>query len=177
MPDAIAGTPIKGKHIPMGRRRSANMVLENASHSGLCSKPCETDDPRSPGHKLIDNTLVIFTSDNGPSIEDTGPNRKAEVAWQSKDLGGQAPRPLCRVLEGNFEGGQINRNLFSLTDLFATGSNSGRRTQAQRGSGQPRFTCAWKDPSKPTCEPAISFATSGHPMGTIPSQSGRARKN
>ena len=24
-----------------------------------------TDDPRNPGHKLIDNTFIFFTSDNG----------------------------------------------------------------------------------------------------------------
>ena len=37
-----------------------------------------TNDPRWPGHKLIENTLVIFTSDNGPNVGDNlGPNQES----------------------------------------------------------------------------------------------------
>ena len=46
-----------------------DMVLENDTAFGLLlDKLRQTDDPRSPGQKLIDNTLVIFTSDNGPNV-------------------------------------------------------------------------------------------------------------
>ena len=31
----------------------------------LISHLSQTDDPRWPGHKLIENTYIIFTSDNG----------------------------------------------------------------------------------------------------------------
>jgi arylsulfatase A-like enzyme len=32
----------------------------------------ETDDPRNPGHKLIDNTYIILSSDNGGLVERSG---------------------------------------------------------------------------------------------------------
>ena len=46
------------------------MVLENDAAFGTLIKSLrEMDDPRWPGHKMIENTLVIFTGDNGPNVE------------------------------------------------------------------------------------------------------------
>ena len=74
VPDEIDGTPIKGQSrytdkVAAGDRE--DMVLENDVVFGkILEKLKTTDDPRWPGHKLIENTLVIFTSDNGPNIGD-----------------------------------------------------------------------------------------------------------
>ena len=47
------------------------MIIENDIALGaLLRKIRETDDPRNPGKKIIDNTLIIFTSDNGPNVGD-----------------------------------------------------------------------------------------------------------
>ena len=47
----------------------ADMVFENDVVWGkLIAKLESANDPRWPGHKLIENTLIIFTSDNGPNL-------------------------------------------------------------------------------------------------------------
>ena len=55
------------------------MIIENdIAFGALIEKLESTDDPRNPGHKLIDNTLVIFTSDNGPNVGDNeGTNQES----------------------------------------------------------------------------------------------------
>jgi arylsulfatase A len=52
-----------------GPTNRAMMVQENDIIVGYMLDFLEqTDDPRNPGHKLIDNTIFIFTSDNGADI-------------------------------------------------------------------------------------------------------------
>jgi hypothetical protein len=52
-----------------GPTNRAMMVRENDIIVGYMLDFLEqTDDPRNPGHKLIDNTIFIFTSDNGADI-------------------------------------------------------------------------------------------------------------
>ncbi len=52
-----------------GPTNRAMMVRENDIIIGYLLDFLEqTDDPRNPGHKLIDNTIFIFTSDNGADI-------------------------------------------------------------------------------------------------------------
>ena len=84
------------------------------------------DDPRNPGHRLIDNTIIIFTSDNGAEKNDnvaTGPFRSHKgsafegghrvpflVAWKAGGVG-----------DGNAEtAGQSSDSLIGLHDMFAT---------------------------------------------------------
>lgn len=84
------------------------------------------DDPRNPGQKLIDNTLVIFTSDNGAEKNSdiaTGPFRSNKAssfegghrvpfiaAWRAGSVGdGSANTP-----------GQTSEALIGLQDVFAT---------------------------------------------------------
>ena len=84
------------------------------------------DDPRNPGQKLIDNTLVIFTSDNGAEKNSdiaTGPFRSNKAssfegghrvpfiaAWRAGSVGdGFANTP-----------GQTSEALIGLQDVFAT---------------------------------------------------------
>ena len=130
VPDQIAGTRIKGQSrysdgTPAGDRE--DMILENDVVFGQLLKTLEeTDDPRWSGHKLIENTLVIFTSDNGPNIGDNlGGNqesgglrgKKAKV-WE-----GGIRVPMLVYWKDHIEGGTINRNVCSLTDLYATLAN------------------------------------------------------
>ncbi len=125
VPESIAGTKIKGESVYSDGTKGGDredMVLENDVAFGALLKTLrETDDPRHPGHKLIDNTLVIFTSDNGPNVGDNnglnqesgGLRGKKAKLWE----GGHRV-PFILFWKGRFEGRSINRNLFSLTDLF-----------------------------------------------------------
>jgi xylan 1,4-beta-xylosidase len=79
-----------------------------------------TDDPRRPGKMLIENTLFIFTSDNGAEINDkqyTGPLRsnKGSVYEGGRRIPFLASWPL-----GGITGGRDCKRLLALTDMYAT---------------------------------------------------------
>ncbi len=80
--DEIAGRKVKGQSHPGGRR--SDFIFENDVALGLLLDFLESnDDPRRPGNKLIDNTLVIFTSDNGAESNKksaTGPIRSNKAS-------------------------------------------------------------------------------------------------
>ena len=81
------------------------MVLENDVVFGkLLEKLKTTNDPRWPGHKLIENTLVIFTSDNGPNVGDNlGPNQESgELRGKKPRSGGRHPCTLFGFLASCF---------------------------------------------------------------------------
>ena len=127
VPDQIAGATIKGASrysddAAAGDRE--DMVLENDVAFGELLKTLrETDDPRWPGHKLIENTLVIFTSDNGPNMGDNlGPNQESGGlrGKKAKIWEGGIRVPMIVYWKGHIEGGKINRSVSSLTDLYAT---------------------------------------------------------
>jgi hypothetical protein len=127
VPDEVAGIPIKGEsRYTDGVRAGAreDMVLENDVAFGEMLRTLrETDDPRWPGHKLIENTLVIFTSDNGPNVGDNlGPNQESGGlrSKKAKIWEGGIRVPLLVYWNGQIEGGTINRQVCSLTDLYAT---------------------------------------------------------
>ena len=127
VPEKIAGVGIKGRSrytdgSPGGDRE--DMVLENDVAFGeLLRTLGETDDPRWPGHRLIENTLVIFTSDNGPNVGDNlGWNQESGGlrAKKAKIWEGGIRVPMLAYWSGRIEGGATNREVFSLTDLYAT---------------------------------------------------------
>ncbi|MGB0581490.1 MAG: sulfatase-like hydrolase/transferase [Limisphaerales bacterium] len=127
VPTSINGQPVAGASrmtdgSVAGER--ADMVLENDIAFGRLLELLNTvSDPRNPGHKLIDNTLVIFASDNGPNE-----GEKHTISHQSGGLRGKKASitegglriPFLMYWKGHFEGGKINRTHFSLTDLYAT---------------------------------------------------------
>ena len=85
-----------------------------------------TDDPRNPGQRMIENTIVIFTSDNGAEKNDdvaTGPFRSHKGSCYE---GGHrvpfiAAWPAGTVGDGDDKTpGRTSRQLLGLTDLFAT---------------------------------------------------------
>ncbi|MDG1896416.1 MAG: arylsulfatase [Fuerstiella sp.] len=88
-----------------------------------------TDDPRNPGQRMIKNTIVIFTSDNGAEKNDdvaTGPFRSHKGSCYE---GGHrvpfiAAWPAGAVGDGNDQTpGRTSAQLLGLTDLFATFSD------------------------------------------------------
>lgn len=104
-----------------------------------------TPDPRNPGHKLIENTLVIFTSDNGAEKNHdtaTGPFRSNKgsvfegghrvpfiAAWKAGGVGDGDPDTE----------GSTRSELIALQDMFATfaaivGSSLPDLAQGQKGA-------------------------------------------
>lgn len=90
----------------------------------------QTNDPRNPGAKLIDNTLIIFTSDNGsdlnsrPSIgalpqesdgEITAIRGKKATQWE-----GGTRVPFIAAWANRIAEGATSDALFGLNDLYAT---------------------------------------------------------
>ncbi len=88
-----------------------------------------TKDPRRPSRKLVDNTLIIFTSDNGAEVQTktaTGPFRSNKgscyegghrvpfiVSWPDGGIGDGIPESP----------GKTSAQLIGLQDLYATFSN------------------------------------------------------
>ena len=130
--DEIAGVPVIGKGLsiagqPMPKPERGDYIYENDVALGRLLDWLEAnEDPRNPGHKLIDNTIVIFTSDNGAEIKDkyaTGPVRSNKgscyegghlvpflISWPAGKFGdGDADSP-----------GRDQATPLLLTDLFAT---------------------------------------------------------
>ncbi len=118
-PKATSSTPAKdARH---------DFIYENDVVLGrLMDHLQNTDDPRRPGHPLIDNTIVIFTSDNGAERKAdyaTGPFRSNKgsayegghrvplmISWPAGDVGdGNDSTP-----------GRSSQQLIALQDMFAT---------------------------------------------------------
>ena len=171
VPKFLDGKPVKGtSRYTDGIKGSEreDMVIENDIAFGSLLKMLEeTDDPRNPGHKLIDNTLIIFTSDNGPNVGDNeGTNqesgglrgKKAKI-WEG---GHRVPFILFR--KQHFEGGTINRSLFSLTDLFATIAkivdDALKPSEAQDSLDSLTY---WQNPTMEDSRPRYFFCHLGPP--------------
>lgn len=68
--DHVSDVDDQGNLTINGPTSRAMMVQENDVIVGYMLDFLEqTDDPRNPGYKLIDNTIFIFTSDNGSDIK------------------------------------------------------------------------------------------------------------
>lgn len=127
VPQTIDGKAVKGASrftdgAEGGER--GDMILENDIAFGALLRMLQkTDDPRNPGHPLIDNTLIIFTSDNGPNVGDNSGTNEESGGLRGKKAkiweGGHRV-PFILSWKNRFDQGLTNRNLFSLTDLFAT---------------------------------------------------------
>ena len=128
VPGEVGGVRIKGASRYTDGSKAGDredMVLENDVIFGkILDKLKRTEDPRWPGHKMIENTLIIFTSDNGPNLSNV---KNDELVQESGGLRGKKAKiwegghrvPFLLYWKGRFEKG-LNRNLLSLTDLYAT---------------------------------------------------------
>ena len=128
---SIAGRRVAGasRHIDGRLTGSARLdfIHENDVQIGLLLDYLQrTADPRRPGHKLLDNTLFIFASDNGAENKSktaTGPLRSNKgstyegghripffASWPAGKLGDGRPKTP----------GRTSPRLLALNDLFAT---------------------------------------------------------
>ncbi len=171
VPESIDNQPVKGASRYTDGSKGGDredMIIENdLAFGALLRKIRETDDPRNPGKKLIDNTLIIFTSDNGPNVGDNlGVNlesgglrgKKAKI-WE----GGHRV-PFILFWKNYIKTSSINRNLFSLTDLYATLAeilNHGLETSEAHDSLNS-FEY-WKDPKKTDNRARYFFCHLGPP--------------
>ena len=173
VPDEIAGTTIKGESrysdgsVADDRE---DMVLENDVVFGkLLEKLKNTNDPRWPGHKFIENTLVIFTSDNGPNVGDNlGPNQ------ESGDLRGKKAKiweggirvPFMVSWPAVLEGGKLNRSIVTLTDLYATLAHIiGHSLKPEEAQDSHNVFVYWVgQPEKQDTRPRIFFCHLGPPF-------------
>lgn len=124
--ESIGGVPVKGA----SRTRSGqamdlrhDYIHENDVALGRLLDYLEkTGDPRRPGHPLIDNTIVIFTSDNGAEKDSdvaTGPFRSNKG---STFEGGHRVPLLVAWKDGGLVGGDVAEPV-GLIDLYATFSS------------------------------------------------------
>ena len=171
VPESIDNQPVKGASRYTDGTKGGDredMVIENdLAFGSLLKKIRETDDPRNPGKKIIDNTLIIFTSDNGPNVGDNlgvnqesgGLRGKKAKLWE----GGHRV-PFILFWKNKIESNSINRNLFSLTDLYATiakiiGYNL-KPMEAQDSLDSYKY---WKDPERTDSRPRYFFCHLGPP--------------
>ena len=127
VPQTIAGEAVKGAsrlHDGSNAGDRGDMILENDIAFGkLLETLRNTEDPRWPGHRLIENTLIIFTSDNGPNVGDNlGRNRESGGlrGKKAKLWEGGIRVPFLVYWKGKIAGGTLNKSIVSHTDLYAT---------------------------------------------------------
>ena len=120
----IGGVPVAGAaRTKSGKAmdRRHDFVYENDVALGrMLDWLEETDDPRSPGSKLIETTLVVFTSDNGAEVRSktaTGPFRSHKGSVYE---GGHRVPFIVSWPAGGVGKGQSNDAPISLQDLYAT---------------------------------------------------------
>ncbi|GAB5403474.1 MAG: hypothetical protein Aurels2KO_17050 [Aureliella sp.] len=115
----VAGQGRRVDGQPTGKR--GDFVYENdAALAGLLDWLEHTDDPRWPSHKLDENTLVVFTSDNGAEIrakEAIGPFRSNKGSCYE---GGHRVPLIVSWVAGGIKGGSTSAELVTLADLYAT---------------------------------------------------------
>lgn len=122
--EAIGGQPVKGASRtkagqPMDARH--DLIYENDVALGRLLDWLEAnDDPRHPGTKLIENTIVIFTSDNGAEKNSdiaTGPFRSHKGSCYE---GGHRVPFIVSWPAGGVRRGKTNKTPIGLQDLYAT---------------------------------------------------------
>jgi arylsulfatase A len=173
VPEKIAGTKIKGESRYSDGSAAddrEDMVLENDVAFGKLLEQLKTiNDPRWPGHKLIENTLIIFTSDNGPNVGDNlGPNQESgELRGKKAKLWEGGIRvPLMVSWPAVLEGGTINRSVVTLTDLYATLAHIiGHSLRPDEGQDSLNVFPYWHGKSEKTdTRPRIFFCHLGPPF-------------
>jgi hypothetical protein len=88
----------------------------------------QTKDPRRPSKKLIENTIIIFTSDNGAEVKTktaTGPIRSNKGSCYE---GGHRVPFIVAWPNGKVGNGKTSSQLIGLQDLYATFSEDFKST-------------------------------------------------
>lgn len=122
--EEIGGKKIRGFGKTVSGKSAStrlNYIYENDVALGrLLDYLKETKDPRRPSRNLIDNTIVIFTSDNGAEVTAktaTGPVRSNKGSCYE---GGHRVPFIVAWPEGKVGSGKISNQLIGLQDLYAT---------------------------------------------------------
>ncbi len=120
---AVGGRPVRGASRTVSGRpsdRRGDFIHENDAALGRLLDWLEaSEDPRLPGSKLLENTLVIFTSDNGAERNDaaaTGPFRSSKGSCYE---GGHRVPFLASWPRGGVPAGATSPALVGLQDLYA----------------------------------------------------------
>ena len=173
VPKTIAGEAVKGASRLTNDTPAANrgdMILENDIAFGkLLETLRNTKDPRWPGHRLIENTLIIFTSDNGPNVGDNlGHNRESGGlrGKKAKLWEGGIRVPFLVYWKGKIEGGTLNESIVSHTDLYATlATVTGHQLAPHEAQDSHDCLPHWtaKTP-KPDLRPRVFFCHLGPPF-------------
>ena len=119
-----------GNQIDSPASARADMVQENDVVLGELIDYLEaTDDPRNPGAKLVENTLIVFTSDNGDNLGGPGVGAFEQVSdGQLTNLKGKKGTPweggtrvpFIASWAGEIQTGLTSDALFGQHDLYAT---------------------------------------------------------
>jgi len=113
----IDGSKIKNKKM----QARLDFIYQNDVHiARLIAYLKETDDPRNQGKKLVENTIFIFSADNGSehrSKQYTGPVRSHKASTYE---GGHRVPFIVSWPAGGVSGGRSSDRLLSLTDMYAT---------------------------------------------------------
>ena len=142
-PVAGAARTVSGK--PMSMRY--DYIYENDVALGRMLDYLEaTDDPRNPGKKLIKNTIIIFTSDNGAEKPDkvcTGPVRSNKGSVYEGASG-----TLYQRGPGRCAGRENEQQSGSLVDMYATfadvvGATLPDYRQGEKGAEDRQILATW----------------------------------
>ena len=157
----IEGRQVKGKSHPGGKR--SDFIYENDVVLGLLIDYLrQHDDPRRQGHAFIDNSLLIFTSDNGAESKKktaTGPLRsnKGSIYEGGHRVPFIASWPLGGIGNGDSNNdGQTSSFPICHVDLLATLAEIvGTSIAAKNGEDSFSILSALKENPPPNRTPII----------------------
>ncbi|MFC1737155.1 sulfatase-like hydrolase/transferase, partial [Candidatus Hydrogenedentota bacterium] len=99
----------------------SEMIYENDVAVGILLDWLEKhDDPRNPGHKMIDNTLFVFTSDNGAESAPGTPGQGQFRGRKTNPWEAGSRVPFIARWGKQFPEGSTSNQIFSGVDFFAT---------------------------------------------------------
>jgi arylsulfatase A-like enzyme len=153
--DPHFATNASGDVIYNGPTARARMVRENDIIVGeLLDFLMETDDPRNPGYKMIENTLFIFTSDNGADMkaryavgklpQDDGAGPVQMNGFKGTVSEGGTRIPFIASLPGLIDTNATSSAIFGLNDLYATLAEMiGHRLEEDEAVDSESLLAAW----------------------------------
>ncbi len=148
---SIGGKPVAGQSHPGGKR--SDFIYENDVALGLLIEYLsQTQDPRRPSHSLLDNTLIIFTSDNGAenkSKSATGPLRsnKGSVYEGGHRVPFLVSWPAGGIGDGDEETeGQSCDMPIGLIDIYASLATIAGVSDAAGGDDSFDISPVWQSP-------------------------------
>jgi arylsulfatase A-like enzyme len=161
--DHVTEVDDQGNITVNGPTNRAMMVQENDVIIGYLLDFLEqTDDPRNPGHKLIDNTIILFTSDNGAdarseaavgALPQTSDGVITDISgFKGSRWEGGSRVPFIAVWKNPADVSQVSgiparstsSAIFGLNDVYATLADAiGYRLHAEEAVDSESLLTAW----------------------------------